>query len=343
MKERRPTDIYAGLNRAGCSLLSYPRLRPDAAACQRKPNLNMFFFSVALWLSATIHTSGSMMTFQDEDPDTGLPVVCNRCPPGSYLRASCTAKHRSECAQCPPGSYTELWNYVTKCLRCGACGHNKVVKKQCSPERDCECQCKDGYYLKEKYDMCVRHSECPPGHGVVSKGSPEQDTVCQVCPGGFYSERASAHHNCTAHTSCDAAGQRLVLKGSTWHDNVCTTCEEMKTRDGADYVREIIPNFFVYQNMIIKRLRRLVMKLPSRDGGTAQRENVSNLPRRDLYALINAWVDQATTEDLRQLPGKLTRVNAATAGEKLENKIKRIDHQLSQLCVTQDAEVSGGA
>ena len=110
------------------------------------------------------------LTFQDTDPLTGTPVVCDRCAPGTFLRARCTATRKSECAPCPAGSFTELWNYIGKCLRCGVCGQKQVVKTACSADSDCRCECKQGYYYKKKYDMCLRHSECPSGQEVLTQG-----------------------------------------------------------------------------------------------------------------------------------------------------------------------------
>ncbi len=57
-------------------------------------------------------------------------------------------------------------------------------------------------------------------------GTAYEDTVCHICPNGTYSDIVSAQHNCMEHKSCDAAGLQLVLKGSIWHDSVCTSCEE---------------------------------------------------------------------------------------------------------------------
>lgn len=108
------------------------------------------------------------MTFKDTDYTTGEEVECDSCPPGTYLLSSCTATRKSECAPCPPGSFTELWNHIGRCLRCAVCGYNQVMKSACSPNSDCRCECKQGYY--HKFDMCFRHSECPSGEGVQTRG-----------------------------------------------------------------------------------------------------------------------------------------------------------------------------
>ncbi|XP_049457415.1 tumor necrosis factor receptor superfamily member 6B-like [Epinephelus fuscoguttatus] len=271
-----------------------------------------------------------LLTFTDKDPITGVSVECDRCPPGTYLRARCTTTQKSECSPCPTGSFTELWNYIGKCLRCGVCGQYQVVKTPCTAQSDCQCECKPGYYYKKKWDMCLRHSECPCGQGVLTKGTPDEDTVCHSCPNGTFSNTVSPHQNCTLHKSCNAPGQELVLKGSTWHDSVCTTCEELKSKNGGDYLKEILPDFFVHQKINIKRLRQIVHKLPSEDSkrqGATLRLNLS-----ELNARINTWVASATANQVRQLPGILNKTGANGASKRLQNKLQRINLNLKELC-----------
>ncbi|XP_039675752.1 tumor necrosis factor receptor superfamily member 6B-like isoform X2 [Perca fluviatilis] len=288
-------------------------------------------FSLAL-LSAhvalVIGVAAPLLTFRVTDPITGGSLECDRCPPGTFMRASCTATQKTRCATCPPGSFTELWNYIGKCLRCGVCGHNEVEKTVCTADRNCQCQCKQGYH--NKYDMCVRHSECPSGQQPLTKGTPDEDTVCQICPDGSYSDTTSALQNCTLHRSCNAPGLKLVLKGSIWHDSVCTSCEELKSRDGGDYLKEIIPAFFVHHKMTLRRLRQVVHKLPSEDG--KKQAGASGLNLSELHARINTWVASASANQIRQLPEILAKTGANGASERLKSKLQRIDSNLKQLC-----------
>lgn len=120
--------------------------------------------------------AASPRTFTNTDPNTGMSVVCDSCPPGTYLRARCTSTSKSDCAPCPSGSFTELWNYIPKCLRCGICGQHQVEKTACTADKDCQCECKQGYYYKKKFDMCLCHSECHYGEGVLTKGRSPSDT-----------------------------------------------------------------------------------------------------------------------------------------------------------------------
>ncbi|XP_042291079.1 tumor necrosis factor receptor superfamily member 6B-like isoform X2 [Thunnus maccoyii] len=272
--------------------------------------------------------NGELPTYRSTDPTTGKQVVCDKCPPGTYLLSRCTMTQKSVCAPCPRGSYTELWNYIGRCLRCGVCGKNQVEKRVCSADSDCQCECKQGYYYK--YDMCLRHRECPSGEGVQTKGTPHADTVCHVCPNGTYSACSSAEQSCMQHQNCEASGLRLVLKGSNWHDSVCSSCEANGSKDGAEYLREILPAFFIHQRIGNKRLRQIVHRLSSQNSKT-RNGTLSGLDISDLHAWINAWVASATAMQLRDLPTVVSKI-AHSAGEKLQNKLQRIDSLLNELC-----------
>uniref|UniRef100_UPI0037E8E908 tumor necrosis factor receptor superfamily member 6B n=1 Tax=Semicossyphus pulcher TaxID=241346 RepID=UPI0037E8E908 len=291
----------------------------------------LFLLVASLSMHAAVvdGVAGPLLTFRETDPITGRSLECDRCPPGEFLRARCTETRKSVCAPCPTGSFTELWNYIGKCLRCGVCGHNQVVKTECSAERDCQCACRPGYYYKEKYDMCLRHSECPSGQEVLSIGTADDDTVCRACPNDTFSNIVSANKRCTEHKVCSAAGSQLVLKGSTWHDSVCTSCEESTSKDGGDYLKEIIPSFFVHHKMSVRRLRQILRKLPTEDG--KKHEGIHRLSVSDLHKHINAWVASATAAQIRQLPAILIKTGANSAGERLQYKLNRID-SVSTLC-----------
>ncbi|XP_030002457.1 tumor necrosis factor receptor superfamily member 6B-like isoform X2 [Sphaeramia orbicularis] len=274
-----------------------------------------------------------LLTFRDTDPVSGKTLECDRCPPGTFLRARCTATRKTVCETCPPGSFTELWNYVPKCLRCGVCAHNQVEKSACTASSDCQCACKDGYFFKETYGMCRRHAECPSGHGVLTTGSALVDTICHVCPNGTFSDVVSSVRNCSAHRSCAAARLKQVMRGSAWHDSVCANCTELQTQDGADFLRQILPKYFVHHKLSLRRLRQFVRKLPSEDRKKTA-GNVSGLDVSGLHSLLDAWIAAATVADIRRLPDVLTKIGANNIGDRLLNKLRKIESQLTHLTDT---------
>ncbi|KAM7384847.1 hypothetical protein PAMA_011959 [Pampus argenteus] len=313
--------------RHGCRSSSIYRGQEAVRAADTVTSTTMTLLPVLLLLLSLSGVAPLRQTYRDVDPLNGEQVECDRCPPGTFLRSGCTLTRRSQCAPCPEGSFTELWNYIGKCLRCAVCGLNQVIKTPCTANRDCECECKHGYYYKD--DICYRHSQCMTGQGVQTQGTPDEDTVCHVCPNGTYSNLVSAQQRCMQHRSCEAAGLQLVLKGCTWHDNVCTSCDELQSKDGAEFLREILPTFFVHQRLSIRRLRLIVNKL-SGNGKQQEGVNYSNLQAR-----LNTWITSATATQLQDLPAVLKKTGANNAAEKLQNKMQRMSSHLKGLCVSE--------
>ncbi|CAL8293011.1 unnamed protein product [Merluccius merluccius] len=278
--------------------------------------------------------SGAQTTYLWKDPESGAALTCDRCAPGTYLRSHCTATQRSVCDACPPGSFTELWNYIEACLPCSACGVNQEVSARCTAHRDTACRCVAGHYYVSEYEMCLPHSTCPCGSGVVSEGSLTSDTSCQPCPWGSFSERVSALDRCTAHSSCAARGQQLVLAGAAWHDSVCANCTDARERDAAGCLRGILPGFFIHQNIPVIQLQRLLSSLPQPD--PSPRWEV--MGRKELHLHLNAWVLRADVGDLLQLKKTLRRAGSAKAARKLQKKLDHIQKKLNALCVEDKKE-----
>lgn len=101
--------------------------------------------------------------------------------------------------------------------------------------------------------------------------------------------------------------------------------------DGAEYLKEIIPAFFLHHNINIRRLRRILHKLPGvGDGNKPTETSVLNLSA--LHERLNAWVASATASQIRQLPEILKKAGVDHTGERLHNKLQRIDSNLNELC-----------
>ncbi|KAI3358235.1 hypothetical protein L3Q82_003230 [Scortum barcoo] len=130
-----------------------------------------------------------------------------------------------------------------------------------------------------------------------------EDTVCRICPNGTFSVITSAHHNCSEHRSCNAAG--LVQTEPTTSEKSFLLSSSTRK----------CPS---------RRLRRIVNHLNRADGHV--RHNLS-----DLHVQINSWVASATPEQIRQLPDILMKAGANGAAERLQNKLQRIDSNLQTL------------
>ncbi|KAF6729250.1 Tumor necrosis factor receptor superfamily member 6B [Oryzias melastigma] len=302
--------------------------RPCALArCARAAHSSDVFFSVSqvfavlllLLVASDLHgySIDNPLTYERKDFVTGKPVKCSGCQPGFYLRAHCTTTQAS-----PVRAVSDRHVHGAVEL------HREVMTKQCTAFSNCQCECKGGFFFNPVYNMCTRHIECPSGQGVLTEGTANKNTVCQTCPDGTFSNISSAQRNCTKHRSCSDAGLKTVLRGSSWHDSVCGNCDELK--DGADYLKEILPDFFIHHKMNIKRKRRVVHKLLSESGeknsGTSQMD-VSQLQRK-----IEEWAPSSTPNQVHKLIEILSKVGADSNAEKLKSKLNRINRFLTEDC-----------
>lgn len=225
----------------------------------------MHFYNLTLWsqksqlaalvlmlfVSGAHATTVEVPTYQHKDPNTGQILTCTRCPPGTHMSAHCTPTRDTLCVPCPEEHFTQYWNFLPKCLYCSVfCVENQHVKEECTTKNNRVCECNDGYYWHA--DFCIQHSECPSGHGVqkkgisyvwhmlsmflfttevcstfVSAGTVHSNTKCARCPRGTFSGVTSSREPCVNHTDCASAGLVVVMNGTSWHDNVCSTCQEL--------------------------------------------------------------------------------------------------------------------
>lgn len=100
--------------------------------------------------------------------------------------------------------------------------------------------------------------------------------------------------------------------------------------DGADYLRAILPTFFVHQQMAVRRLRHVVQRLPSEDG--RRQGGVSGLNVSALHQKLDLWVTSATAAQIRRLPTILRKSRAYGASERLKNKLRSIESRLVNVC-----------
>ncbi|KAG8515532.1 Tumor necrosis factor receptor superfamily member 11B [Galemys pyrenaicus] len=103
------------------------------------------------------------------DPETSRQLMCDQCPPGTYLKQHCTSRRKTTCAPCPDHSYTDSWHSSDECLYCSpVCKELQLVKQECNGTHNRVCECEDGRYLE--LEFCLKHQSCPPGFGVLHAG-----------------------------------------------------------------------------------------------------------------------------------------------------------------------------
>lgn len=96
--------------------------------------------------------------------------MCDKCPPGTFLKQHCTARQKTVCAPCPNHYYTDKWHTSDECLYCTTvCKELQYVKQECSRTHNRVCECEEGRYLEVEF--CLKHRSCPPGFGVLHAGT----------------------------------------------------------------------------------------------------------------------------------------------------------------------------
>nr|XP_056700888.1 tumor necrosis factor receptor superfamily member 6B [Euleptes europaea] len=181
--------------------------------------------------------SSSNPTYEWQDPITHQRLVCQQCPPGTFMAQHCTKDRPTQCQGCPTLHYTQYWNYLDKCLYCNnICSSLEVEARPCNATHDRVCQCKPGYYLNLFYDYCMPHSTCPLGSEVAQPGTPHEDTKCAECLPGTFSNSSTGI--CQPHTNCSEQGLELIVPGNQFHDALCTACKLNQTKGPLERLEE---------------------------------------------------------------------------------------------------------
>uniref|UniRef100_A0A3P8URV5 TNFR-Cys domain-containing protein n=1 Tax=Cynoglossus semilaevis TaxID=244447 RepID=A0A3P8URV5_CYNSE len=242
-------------------------------------------------------------TFRFQDPVTGETLTCDKCQPGTFMAAPCTATTPTDCAPCSSQHFTARWNYLSRCLYCNNfCSDNQEVEVECSALNNRVCRCKEGFFSKN--DFCIRHSECEPGFGVQINGTRKTDTVCEMCPYGYFSSSSSALDPCVEHTECKN-GTVVLLPGSLYSDSVCGTCEELAR--GGDSLRNFISGFFAMYRMLFRYSVGYFF--------------ICSFPLRP------PWVHRAPEEQLWKLPQLLKDAQLNTMATRLQKTLTEIKEQ----------------
>ncbi|XP_060537669.1 tumor necrosis factor receptor superfamily member 11B [Pantherophis guttatus] len=231
------------------------------------------------------------------DPITSRQLMCDQCPPGTYVKQHCTASAKTECAPCPDQSYADEWNNNERCHYCNViCQELQYEKIKCTSTRNRVCECVEGRYLN--LEFCLKHTACPPGFGVVRKGTPESDTVCERCPEGYFSNDTSSEAACQMHTNCSALSLKLVQKGDSTHDNVCQgeDSDKLNQQCGIDVTlcEEAFFRFIVPKKLSSTWLNTLMDSLPGVRISLENREIIKQKSslQDQTFQLLKLWKEQ---------------------------------------------------
>ncbi|XP_068019327.1 tumor necrosis factor receptor superfamily member 11B [Melanerpes formicivorus] len=237
------------------------------------------------------------------DPGTSRQLLCDQCPPGSYVKKHCTASSPTQCAPCPDQYYAEEWNSNDECQYCSTvCKELQFVKQECTSRQNRLCECVEGRYLE--LEFCLKHTECPPGFGVAQPGTPESDTVCKRCPEGFFSNETSSKAACLKHRNCSALGLKIALKGNTVRDNICQENADagFPQKCGIDVTlcEEALFRFAVPTQLTPNWLNILADSLPGTKVSTENLERIKSRhgSQEQTFQLLKLWKQQNKEQDM---------------------------------------------
>ncbi|XP_006903867.1 PREDICTED: LOW QUALITY PROTEIN: tumor necrosis factor receptor superfamily, member 6b, decoy [Elephantulus edwardii] len=225
-------------------------------------------------------------------------LVCDQCPPGTFMQRPCGHESPTVCNACPPMHYTQFWNYLERCCYCNIfCGEHEEVRA-CSASHNCACCCGPSFFAHAGF--CLEHLPCPPGAGVLTPGGcwgwghglgapalllmtpsshaplqePPVGTQCQLCPVGTFLDSSSSTQCCQPHCNCTALDLTLNVAGSSFHNARCTSCPSFSLsalepgEPGHAECEHALMDFVAFQDISFRKLLGLQQAL---DGQTTGR------------------------------------------------------------------------
>ncbi|XP_045416925.1 tumor necrosis factor receptor superfamily member 11B isoform X2 [Lemur catta] len=237
------------------------------------------------------------------DPETSRQLMCDKCPPGTYLKEHCTARWKTVCAPCPDHYYTDSWHTSDECLYCNpVCKELQYVKQECNRTHNRVCECKEGHYLEVEF--CLKHRSCPPGFGVVqadvtlceeaffrfavpTKFTPNWLSVLVDNLPGTKVNKESVERIKRRHSSQEQTFQLLKL----WkHQNKDQDIVKKIVQD-IDLCENSVQRHIGHANLTFEQLRSLMESLPGKKVGTEDIEKTTKACKssEQILKLLSLW------------------------------------------------------
>ncbi|XP_029358768.1 tumor necrosis factor receptor superfamily member 18 [Echeneis naucrates] len=174
-----------------------------------------------LWCSLAVlcaprWTVGSLRVCNTEQTEVE-DQCCDKCPPGTYLKAFCTEHNQTLCNPCEEGYFSDAYTFFDRCEKCQSCSQQYVEK--CTLTTNAKCSCSPGFLCSD--NVC---SDCKKNEDVV--GKTPNTTVADgkysnntVCPGDAYFDVKA--NICKPWTQCSTLGLAEFFPGNKTHNAVC--------------------------------------------------------------------------------------------------------------------------
>lgn len=185
---------------------------------------------------------------------------CDKCHPGFRRAQKCSASgQRSVCEKCSSGTYMDKANYHENCFRCRNCKKpNMVTVSYCTVTSNTQCQCEDGYYMKDLGGLtleCLLCKKCGPGQLKTGNCTGEDYNHCK-CKDKHYRVKPSSCEPCV---SCQDECDHLCNSSITSNPvrNLSTdTVSEIAIPVCACIMALAVGVFMLYEGMRLWRKRK---------------------------------------------------------------------------------------
>ncbi|KAG8133903.1 hypothetical protein E2320_011644 [Naja naja] len=241
------------------------------------------------------------------DPITSHQLMCDQCPPGTFVKQHCTASAKTECAHCPDQSYTDEWNDEEECNYCNVvCKELQYEKIKCTSTGNRVCECVEGRYLN--IEFCLRHTACPPGFGVVKKGrfivpkklsSTWLNTLMDSLPG----EKINLENREQIKQKSNLQDQTFQLL-KLWKEQNKDHSTVKNIVQGINLCENNVLKHIDHLNITLEHLNILLENLPGKNVGREEMEQIFRMCKstEPILKLLNLWriknKDQDTIKSL---------------------------------------------
>ncbi|XP_062314492.1 tumor necrosis factor receptor superfamily member 18 [Osmerus eperlanus] len=145
-------------------------------------------------------------------------LCCDVCPPGKYVKETCTKDKTTVCVNCPEGYFSEYPDRLQSCLPCLQCEQD--YNRKCTLTTNAKCSCRSGFRCSDHVcSKCEEDKKCQKGEELKMTGSRDYSFKCEPCPDNTYSDTREGI--CKQFTRCGDIGLAVGFPGNKTHNSNC--------------------------------------------------------------------------------------------------------------------------
>uniref|UniRef100_A0A671S977 Death domain-containing protein n=1 Tax=Sinocyclocheilus anshuiensis TaxID=1608454 RepID=A0A671S977_9TELE len=240
-------------------------------------------------------------------PGHKADIHMHTLPPGSHMSKHCTATEDTTCSPCPDSEdhFTQFWNYLPKLLYCKFASVKKAIFGKPTSASSTR-----SVHMDTEWDF--RHF-----WGII--GTLHSDTKYERCARGTFSAVTSSTSPCVKHTECKSMDLHAVLRGTSWHDNIYSTCENLQNSVLIGHRFRVIHNSYVITFLADLPLNVFALWYSDLCNG-----NIPSIQTNHLHLPISEWIGGASIDQLKKLPMQLRHSNIHNTAVNFSNIFKEL-------------------